>query len=414
VSKPSVETSHAPRVDRRSLLLITLDSCCYDTFVAAEAPNLKAIGQGEIHRAQAPSHFTYASHMAMWVGVTPGVPGAAAPYLDTKFAKIFRISNGARRAYGPSAFELEGANIVVGFGMGGYRTIGCGALGWFNPTTPAGAVVTADFERVFHVGWPWSVERQLAWLEAELDTAPADQPVFVFLNVGETHAPYWFEGAPWSADDNPCVPFQTVDRRAECAERQRACLEYVDAKLAPLLARFAGASVVATADHGDCWGEDGLWEHGVSHAATLTVPLVFRVEAEVDRARTLLHAAEAAMALAARAPNETADCGSASPLELIALDTVVRLRPGLICTDVDEEVVIVDTASGEFHAAGVTGSSVVRLLDDGAPVADIVAALMRMYDIDRQTCVDEVLSFLRMLDEKKLLSNGLRATPRMA
>jgi hypothetical protein len=86
----------------------------------------------------------------------------------------------------------------------------------------------------------------------------------------------------------------------------------------------------------------------------------------------------------------------------------------LICTDVDEEVVVVDTASGEFHAAGVTGSSVIRLLADGAPVGDIVAALMRMYDIDRQTCVDEVLGFLRTLDEKKLLSNGLRATPRMA
>ena len=31
------------------------------------------------------------------------------------------------------------------------------------------------------------------------------------------------------------------------------------------------------ADHGDCWGEDGLWEHGISHPATLTVPLLLRV-----------------------------------------------------------------------------------------------------------------------------------------
>ena len=28
---------------------------------------------------------------------------------------------------------------------------------------------------------------------------------------------------------------------------------------------------------GDCWEENGLWEHGVSHPSTLTVPLLMRV-----------------------------------------------------------------------------------------------------------------------------------------
>ncbi len=231
----SPKTERRAGVDPRSVLLITLDSCRYDTFVAADAPNLKAVG-AEVHRVQAPSHFTYASHMAMWVGVTPGMAERAEPYINPKFAKFFRISNGARRAYGPSAFELEGRNIVDGFRMAGYRTIGCGALGWFNPATPAGAVVTADFERIAHYGWPWSVKGQAAWLLGELDAA-GGAPLFVFLNVGETHAPYWHEGAAWSRDDNPCLPFQSVDRRADCALRQRACLEHVDAQLATLLAR---------------------------------------------------------------------------------------------------------------------------------------------------------------------------------
>lgn len=47
-----------------SLLFITLDSCRYDTFVAAKAPNLKSIGP--VHRAKAPGSFTYASHAAMF------------------------------------------------------------------------------------------------------------------------------------------------------------------------------------------------------------------------------------------------------------------------------------------------------------------------------------------------------------
>ena len=40
---------------------------------------------------------------------------------------------------------------------------------------------------------------------------------------------------------------------------------------------FSDATIVLTADHGDCWGEDGLWEHGISHRRTLEVPLLMRV-----------------------------------------------------------------------------------------------------------------------------------------
>ena len=50
--------------------------------------------------------------------------------------------------------------------------------------------------------------------------------------------------------------------------------------LAPLLESFGGATIVLTADHGDCWGEDGLWEHGISHRRTLEVPLLMRVRGE--------------------------------------------------------------------------------------------------------------------------------------
>ncbi len=61
-------------IDPASFLFITLDSCRYDTFRDAQAPNLKSIGP--LHRAFAPATFTYASHAAMFVGFTPGIPEA--------------------------------------------------------------------------------------------------------------------------------------------------------------------------------------------------------------------------------------------------------------------------------------------------------------------------------------------------
>lgn len=390
-------------VEPRSVLMITLDSCRYDTFVAADAPNLK--GQGaQVYRAQAPSHFTYASHMAMWVGATPGIAERAEPYVNPKFARIFRIANAGRLPYGRAAFELDGRHIIEGFRLAGYRTIGCGALGWFNPETPVGAAVTADFQRMFYRGAPWSVTDQVAWIDGELDAA-SDQPVFVFLNIGETHTPYWHEGAPWPFDDNPCRPFQTVDRRAECVERQRRCLEHVDSVIAPLLKRFASGSVIVTADHGDCWGEDGIWEHGVSHAATLTVPLVFRIEPEIERARTRLQARERAYAALRERP-----MGAEMVEDIererapLTLESVVALRGDLICETLDEEVIILDPISMQYHSAGATGSCIIELMGDGKRVVDVVDGLIGMYNIDRRACGEEVLAFLRSLEAKHLLA----------
>lgn len=31
------------------------------------------------------------------------------------------------------------------------------------------------------------------------------------------------------------------------------------------------------ADHGDAWGEDGVWEHGIHHPKVVEVPLVLRL-----------------------------------------------------------------------------------------------------------------------------------------
>jgi hypothetical protein len=115
----------------------------------------------------------------------------------------------------------------------------------------------------------WSLPRQFAWIEQQL-ARQAGSAIFLFLNRGD------YEGAPWTRDDNHCIPFQTIDCLADCRLRQHACLEFVDGTLSSLLAHFAGATIVICSDHGDCWGEDGLWEHDVSHPMISTCPLRYK------------------------------------------------------------------------------------------------------------------------------------------
>ena len=262
-----------PKQRGESILFITLDSCRYDSFVAADAPGMKALGP--LHRAMAPGNFTFGSHASMFVGFTPGVASEAASFVNPKYGKIFKLVGAGFPGKGTEFMALEGGSIVQGLRRRGYLALGSGAVGWFDPGTETGRHLTVDFDEFYYPGNSYSLSSQLAWLEPGI--TGASQPVFVFLNVGETHVPYYFEGAPWDSAYNPCIPFSGNNDAAECRRRQVACVEYVDRVLLPLLEAFSGSTVILCADHGDCWGEDGLWEHGIHHEKVLEVPLLFRL-----------------------------------------------------------------------------------------------------------------------------------------
>ena len=262
-----------PSIHPHSVLFVTLDSCRYDTFESAALPNLRRVGP--VYKAMAPGSFTYASHAAMFVGFTPGVAERNEPFVNPKYGKIFRMVGIGFGGKGTEYLTLEGKNIVDGFKRKGYTTVGTGAVPWFNPNRETSRQLIGDFEHFWFPGDKWSLRRQLDFVASKLPTD--DRPAFVFINVGETHIPYYHEGADWDCGVNPCVPFGTDNDAAECRRRQKACVEHVDKTLAPLLEAFEKATTLVCADHGDCWGEDGLWDHGIHHPKVYEVPLLFRL-----------------------------------------------------------------------------------------------------------------------------------------
>src|SRR5581483_4778325 len=128
-------------LDPRSVLLIVLDSCRYDTFAAGDLPVMRSVGA--LHRAQAPSYFTYGSHAAMFVGFTPGLAELREPILNPKFGKLFKLVGAGFPGKGSEPFELHGRSIIEGFRRRGYATLGTGAVGWFDTATPTGKLLTA-------------------------------------------------------------------------------------------------------------------------------------------------------------------------------------------------------------------------------------------------------------------------------
>lgn len=260
-----------PSIHPQSILFITLDSCRYDTFERAALPAMKQVGA--LHKVMAPGNFTFASHMAMFAGFTPGAPTVNVPFVNPKYGKIFRM--GGFGGIAEPFVRLNGHNIIDGFNRAGYLTIGVGSAGWFDPKKETSKLLNQDFQHFYHPGNTFSLNKQLDWVFSQL--ASKSQPVFLFMNLGETHVPYYYENAPWEKK-NLCVPFAADNDAAECARRQKACLEWVDGRLQSLLSDFQNANIVLTADHGDAWGEDGLWEHGIHHPKVLEVPLLLRLQ----------------------------------------------------------------------------------------------------------------------------------------
>ena len=237
-----------------SMLFITLDSCRFDSFEAVQPAAVSSIGP--LVRAQAPSYFTFGSHCAMFAGFTPGDGARHEPFVNPKFGKIFRVLGGPAKSNGRDAFILEGESIVDGFNRQGYLTAGSGAAGWFDDRRASVRHLVRHFQHYLFAGNCWSLAKQLSFLERTVGGASG--PVFAFLNVGETHVPYWHEGAHWERDRNPCVPFAATNDAEESRRRQHACLAWVDHQLAPMIGAFSNASVPVRGYPGAAVGGEGF------------------------------------------------------------------------------------------------------------------------------------------------------------
>jgi hypothetical protein len=200
-------------VTDNSYLLVTLDSCRYDAFVQADAPNMKTLGT--LHRAMAPGYFTYASHAAMLMGFTPGIAGTQTPFLNPKFGKIFKLAGAAFPGKGTEHVAVSGRNIVHGLRELGYMTFGTSGNEWFNPHVPSGQHLGLEFDRFFFCSQPQALVEQSAWLLDMLGSC--NQPRFGFVNINETHVPYWYPGAPWLRDETHASRSQATMTRSSAA-----------------------------------------------------------------------------------------------------------------------------------------------------------------------------------------------------
>lgn len=278
-----------------NILLITVDSCRFDTAQRARTPVLDALGP--LRRAVTPGTFTLPAHMAFFSGYLPNVrEWPLDDYYSREGRQLWRLSRAKAKSRGSYWLHLEGDTLWEGLRKSGYYLVGAGGVRWFLTST-----LTREFDEFLFRGpndyLDWFRRRVLTdfIMEHPGEIVQAvkragSRPWFLFVNCLETHVPY----DVGTDSQDPRVrdviaraePIWAGRRRHELATgmsqadwnilrvAQIQALEAIDARLGRLMDDLPGPFVVVvTGDHGECLGEDGLWGHGFPAGPVVHVPM---------------------------------------------------------------------------------------------------------------------------------------------
>jgi hypothetical protein len=251
-------------IGSHDILFVTLDTLRYDVardaLAAGMTPNLAGLLPGGTwERRHSPGSFTFAAHQAFFAGFlpTPARPG--------RHQRLFAAQFPGSATTGSGTCVFDAPDIVTGLAQRGYHTICVGGVGFFNKASPLGSVLPALFaeshwSEALGVSCRDSTENQVTLALARLAAVPAQQRVFLFLNVSALHQPNCLYVAGASEDT---------------AATQAAALAYVDRHLPRLIAcirRRAPLLAILSSDHGTAYGEDGYNGHRIAHPVVWEVP----------------------------------------------------------------------------------------------------------------------------------------------
>jgi sulfatase-like protein len=265
----------------RNLVVVTLDSCRYDSWLAAEPEHLARLGP--VERRYSYVSWTAPSHFNLLMGLLPHTSPQqvyASEYYKRDFLRYgerLNVPDMEFRRLLPSLWLPRFLRESLG-----YSTHARVSLPVLNPHTP----INQDFDS-------YELMARHNDMVAMLDTLhfEEDRPSFHLLNVGETHYPYALPYEPpdsWPrlhgvhgvfkhfGDDVESPEFFDQAALDALRARQVEAVRYLDGVFARLFdALPSGTWLVVTADHGELFGEGGYFGHGpVMHEKVFEVPFV--------------------------------------------------------------------------------------------------------------------------------------------
>lgn len=268
-----------------NFVYIIMDSCRYDSYVAAATPNMDKLGIAEKRYSFA--SWTSPSHQTLLMGQVPHASPkrifASEVYKDefSKWVDRFDIKNLSFKSFVP---HLSLPKVLSDHGV---RTVGRVSMPVLNPL--------AGFNRFFDDYQLMSNHNDFAGMVKGM-ALDERTPSFYFLNLGETHYPYMLNDKSLPRISGVHGVFKGMDDMAarggdqleqqgkffsaaameELRLQQVKCVEYVDGLIGEIYRKAPrNTYFIVTADHGELFGEDDYFGHGpIMHEKCFEVPFL--------------------------------------------------------------------------------------------------------------------------------------------
>ncbi|EWH01132.1 lasso peptide biosynthesis PqqD family chaperone [Halomonas sp. BC04] len=85
------------------------------------------------------------------------------------------------------------------------------------------------------------------------------------------------------------------------------------------------------------------------------------------------------------------------------LDTRVTRQDEPLSSQVDDELVIFSSKNGMYYGTQAVGKRIWSLIEQETTIAEIRDRLLEEFDVDRETCEREVVTFLDQLQQEDLI-----------
>jgi Sulfatase len=274
---------------RNNYILITFDSCRYDSFVAARPKHIKKLGK--VERRWSYASWTSPSHYNLLIGL---MPHSSPPHVyASEYYKKDLLKFNER--LGTTDFEFK--SLVPKMFLPaflkdtlGYRTNALVSLPVLNPKT----ILNNGFDTYKLM----EKHNDMQAMVREL-TFSDRQPSFYLMNVGETHYPYALPDEPkdqWPRISGVHGVFKHLDdevvggkllvrskekffnnkKLKELRDRQVEAVKHLDGVIEELFDKVPkNTYITILADHGELFGEEGYFGHGpINHEKVWEVPFV--------------------------------------------------------------------------------------------------------------------------------------------
>ncbi|MEI5907728.1 lasso peptide biosynthesis PqqD family chaperone [Bacillus spongiae] len=90
-------------------------------------------------------------------------------------------------------------------------------------------------------------------------------------------------------------------------------------------------------------------------------------------------------------------------IEKLTTNDSIKQVEGSIVSDMNGEKVMLSISNGKYYNLGDVGGRIWELIDNPLPISTLVTKLMAEYEISKQECEEQVLSFLELLRQEQLV-----------